>query len=673
MSGLPPTVNTFASTPRLGPPIARLRRGGKCALIVALACASASCRTGTGAKSSWNSGGSVERGIYPPAPQSPRVVALGNLHSGAIPTPTQVKVSMFLFGTEPEPVLAFVRPTDVALRQEQLIVCDGGLAALLAWDFASETLKQLAAHGTSQHPASISIGADGDLLITDPDGGMVHRTGPDGSERARYRLAEGEFRPADAISIGDNVWVTNVAGHCIDVFDSNTGRHDRSIGHRGAGPLEFGMPMGMARAPGGEVCVVDVLNSRVQVLSQEGQFVRAIGGPGDVAGRFGRPRDVAVGPDGTVFVTDAAAQRVHAFNAEGRALLAFGDQADPIGGLSMPNGLCIAKNGPTGRTLPDGFVAEYFIYVAEQLLRPGIRVYAWGRRPGDAARASSAMAAGAHGPVSPAPNPHWSAARCGECHRMESGRTLPIAVSEVDVVCLNCHDGHRARSEPHPVGRSAQTASVSTPKEWPTNAGLINCLTCHDIERHCSANATRPSINPAMLRHHNPEQPLELCLKCHTAAESWRISPHRQINERGTTKIETCAFCHVQSPQVPADGIRRNSPTLHAEGSALCLTCHTRHWDVSPSGRVDRPVPAPFLEAMKVRTPAAGSTTSVGSAASLLPLAAGNVTCYTCHNPHTPGLFKPGGALDAFATRPADKAILLRTNSADMCIACHGK
>lgn len=637
-----------------------------------MGCAMASCRTGGSAPSNWHSDSSIERGIYPPAPQSPRVVALGNLYSGPTPTPTQVKLSMFLFGTEPEPVLGFVRPTDVAFRPGQLIVCDGGLAALLKWDFAGEKLNPLGAARVAAHPASISAASNDDLLVTDPDAGLVHRVGSDGSERMRYRMTEGEYRPADAIQVGDAIWVTNVAGHNIEIFDANSGRHDRSIGKRGAGALEFGMPMGMARGPGGDVFVVDVLNSRVQQIAPDGRFVRPIGGPGDVAGRFGRPRDVAVGPDGTVFVTDGASQRVHAFNAEGRALLAFGDQADPIGGLSMPNGLCVSTSGPSSRSLPDGFVAEYYVYVAEQLLRPGIRVYAWGRRPGDDTTARRAIAASAHGPPSPAVNPHWSAARCGECHRMEGGRTLPIAMAGVDVICLNCHDGHLARSEPHPVGRPAKTATVSTPAEWPTHDGLINCLTCHDIARHCEPTASRPPVNPAMLRHHNPEKPLELCLKCHTATETWRISPHRQLDARGAIKTETCAFCHTNTPR-NAQGARGNSPQLHAQGADLCLTCHTRHWDVSPRGHVDRLVPAEFLKGMERRQLQAGSSTANASAAAILPLASGNVTCYTCHNPHTPGLFTPGSVLGAIATRAEDKAVSLRANSTSMCIACHDK
>ncbi len=638
---------------------------------VALACILCSCKTDGGSASRWNTGDSVKQGIYPPAPQSPRVVALGNLHAGAQPTPTEVKVSMFLFGTEPEPALAFVRPTDLAWMDDQLIVCDGGLAALLAWSFANETLAQLSQSGAARNPASISIASGNDILVTDPEAGLVHRLAADGTERARYKL-DAEYRPADALQVGESVWVTNVATHRIEVFDAKSGRLIRSIGQRGSGQLQFGMPMGLAQAPGGNVCVVDGLNGRVQVLSDEGAFVRMIGGLGDVAGRFGRPRDVAVGPDGTVFVTDAAAQRVHAFNAEGRALLAFGDQADPIGGLSMPNGITISTRGPGDRKLPEGFVADYYIYVAEQLLRPGIRVYAWGKRPGDA-NAQVASATRPQDRPSIAPNPHWSAVSCGECHRMDAGRPQKINMNDVDGVCLNCHDGRRARAEPHPVGRPAKTASVSTPAEWPTHAGLINCVSCHDIQRHCSTIVARPATNPAMLRHHNPERPLEFCLKCHTAAESWQISPHRQINDRGGIKSETCAFCHVQTPSMPADGLRHDKPQLHAQGSALCLTCHTRHWDVSPRGHVDRPAPADFIAGIKARTIPGGSSSASASVAATLPLASGNVTCYTCHNPHSPGLFPPGSALGAMATNSTDRAISLRANSTSMCIACHDK
>lgn len=645
-------------------------------LAAALAGASVSCRSSTG-QVAWRPDAGVENGIYPPAPQSPRVVALGNLQSGPGPTPTQVKLSVFLFGTEPEPALAFVRPTDVAPQSNGLVVCDGGLACLLAWNAKTGVLAQLPASGPVRHPSAISPTPDGQLLITDPDAGVVQRLASDGSERTRYRMPDVEFRPADAIQVNGKIWATNVAGHCIEIFDAETGSHERTVGERGSGPLEFGMPMGMAPCPDGNVCVVDVLNGRVQVISPDGRFVRSIGAPGDVAGRFGRPRDVAVGPDGTIFVTDAAAQRVHAFDAQGRVLLAFGDQRDPVGGLSMPHGVCVVRNAPTGKALPDGFKADYYVCVAEQLLRPGIRVYAWGRRPGEADRPSSGATASTAGP-STVPNPHWSPTRCDQCHQTEAGRPMKIAAERTDAMCLNCHDGRKAHAEPHPIGRTATTASVSTPADWPTNDGLIGCLTCHDIQRHCSGSAVRPAVNPAMLRHYDIEKPLNLCLKCHSAAETWRISPHRQVNERGGVKSETCTFCHVAQPAVASDGQRRGAPQLHTSGSPLCLTCHTRHWDVSPRGHVDRPVPAAILETMRTRKiPATGTqATASGSGATVaavFPLAGGNVTCYTCHNPHEPGIFPAGSPMAAFGSKPTDRGLSLRVSSTVLCLTCHEK
>ena len=57
--------------------------------------------------------------------------------------------------------------------------------------------------------------------------------------------------------------------------------------------------------------------------------------------------------------------------------------------------------------LPAGFMPEYYVLVTEQLLRPGIRVYAWGKPSGAAGfesdEAATRLAVGA------AINPHWSA------------------------------------------------------------------------------------------------------------------------------------------------------------------------------------------------------------------------------------------------------------------------
>lgn len=688
------------------------------------------------------------RDVYPPAPQISRVIAMGNLRSGPPPSDAQVQLAVFLFGEEPEAPLAFMRPLSIALDRTGLLVCDAALGAVLRWDADRRELVPFALEPRPAQPVAALMAPGGDLLIADVKAAAVIRYDADGRLVRRYGLqAEGGgalraaefagksdrgetsfpeqrietshspsqrsetsrspswqretsespaqatardvFRPAGIACVGDEIWATNAAAHCIEVFDAGTGGHLRSIGARGKQHGLFGSPLGMAQTPEGHVCVVDMLNCRVQIFERGGKHLRNIGGPGDLVGSFGRPKDVAVGPDGTIFVTDAASQRVHVFDTDGRVLMAFGEPSEGIGALSVPGGIAISPTCPIDPPpMPDGFVTEYYVLVAEQLMRPGVRVYAWGRGREAAAKASDAArdSAKSHLAASTAANPHWSPGACGTCHVMENSRPIRMVADSVDRLCLSCHDGVRAKREAHPVGRLAVAKDIEVPRDWPLDDGRLACLTCHDMKRHCSTTVTRPSDNPTLLRAHRPDEPMHFCTQCHKADASWRMSPHQNLDEAGRIVESSCNFCHTQTPALASNGIRRGSPMLHTEDSQLCLTCHTRHWDVSPLGHVDRPVPDEIRRAMVARemTTERGEADAVEAASrpggldldrepTTMPLAQGRVTCYTCHNPHQAGLFPAHSPLGAVSREENDAHAALRVSSMELCLMCHAK
>ncbi len=679
--------STLKSSARPGRPRARrLRTAAGLLLLTALTLPPGGCEAPYG-------GIQMRRSArdYPPKPQKPCVVALGSLRGEPPPTERQIELSMFLFGTEPPPPLMLANPADVAVADQTIAICDATLGTVFQWVVGSgQGLTLPSFDPPLEQPRAVAFDKDGHRLICEP--AAVVRVGPDGRETATFALPSEPFHPGDALAVGNEIWVTNVAADRIDVFAADTGRHVRTIGGRGTQPGRFVKPRGLALTPDGNVCVVDMLNDRVQVLDRSGKCVRIIGQAGDTPGCFGRPRDVAVGPDGTVFVTDAFAQRVHVFDAEGNILLTFGDPGSGTGALTLPNGIAIARAIPkTDFNPPTDPAPKYYVLVAEQLNQPGVRVYAWlgtEHVQADAAAVGQPQIA-AWKPPDPArvkENPHWKSDRCTACHKQRGGALAPIAPGEVDTLCVSCHDGIGAPADPHPIGRPAQTEAVKVPEGWPTHDGQITCLTCHDLSTHCRKGARRPPGEFALLlRAYNPQRRLEYCATCHQGDVGQRFSPHRQRDASGRVREDACLFCHTKRPDIPPDGRRRFQPHLRNDTSDLCLNCHSKHWDLSPKGHVDRPVTPKIREWMlmcELSREVDASPEQLARLASQpsrrparLPL--GNrdgheiVTCYSCHNPHYAGLFPPGSELGARATVPEDRKAALRANWVDLCSHCH--
>ncbi|TWT41662.1 Virginiamycin B lyase [Phycisphaerae bacterium RAS1] len=595
------------------------------------------------------------------------VASLGNLRTSPPPGAAEVELSKFLFGVEPEPPIALIKPMAIAPAADAVLVCDAGHSGVLRCDIGSAALAGVALSEPTRLPSAICVARDGDWLVADAQLGAVLRFATDGRLRGQLgKLSDGlPFRPAGIAAVGEEIWVTNPAAHRIEVFDAQ--QHTRSIGRRGRGRGEFGAPLGITVGGDGNVYVVDMLGCRVQVFSPDGAWIRDIGAPGDRSGYFGRPRDVAVGPDGVIFVTDAASQRVHAFDARGRALLSFGGPGQGNDSLVLPAGIAICMRPLlTERTLPAGFSPAYYVLVAEQMVRPGVRVFAWrGGQPAPAVSASPAPLR--RGPEPTVSNPHWRADSCTTCHTAGVDRDPRLDLAEVDTLCISCHDGMKARAESHPIGWPAAGSRTAAPEGWPLSGGRIGCVTCHSFEAHCRPSPQRPTENVAFVRGFDVDQPLAMCRACHTS-ESWRLNPHLPEGESNHPGLDMCTLCHAPTPPTPAGGRRSGVANLRGEGSRVCLGCHTMHVDPAPNGHLNQPLSGAMMTHMHARRAA-----QTGAAAEL-PLADGRVACYSCHNPHARDTFVPTSALGAAAAPPpGQRDFRLRLKQVDLCLTCHDK
>lgn len=120
------------------------------------------------------------------------------------------------------------------------------------------------------------------------------------------------------------------------------------FGRTGIGACEFNYPRAIARAPSGEIFVVDKAG-RIQGFSDEGAYRVAWRMP-EI--RAGKPTGLGIGPDGRVYAADTHYARVKIFKPDGTPDGEFGGFGDVPGQFRLPTDVAIDTSGNV-------YVSEY--------------------------------------------------------------------------------------------------------------------------------------------------------------------------------------------------------------------------------------------------------------------------------------------------------------------------
>ena len=274
-----------------------------------------------------------------------------------------------------------------------------------------------------------------------------------------------------------------------------------------------------------------------------------------------------------------------------------------------------------------------------------------------------------------APNPHWDRAACNDCHQIASSQPQPIAEPAITPLCLSCHDGKRASSESHPIGRAFDPKSMTNPG-WPMPNGTVQCQSCHDARLACDPATTQPETNATFLR----QTAAPFCENCHRPQSTPKLNPHRMLSH-GQPIEARCDICHSK-PMNSAAMARTGDASLRADVVTLCRSCHPHHRDISTTGHVLATIPTDMLAYMRARelTGLLGMpdpdllkqlTDQHAMPILMVPDSQGRVVCYTCHNPHQQGTFPPDSVLSDRALRLVGGHLLTPVRGSQFCRHCH--
>lgn len=229
------------------------------------------------------------------------------------------------------------QPSDVAVSKTgRIYVVDGVNHKVRIFDPNGKPVGSIGTEGSREgefrYPLGIDVDGSGRVYIADSGNHRVQIFDPDGNFIAAIAMHSNQKHPPDPTDVAvdesrNRCYVVDNDNHRIVVYDLATLKLISTYGVPGSGKRAFRYPFLMALDRKKYLYIVDVINTRVQVLNPEGLFVNFIGGWGVEKGEFFRPKGVALDKKDNVFVSDSYLGVIQVFDATGEFYAAVGDSA----------------------------------------------------------------------------------------------------------------------------------------------------------------------------------------------------------------------------------------------------------------------------------------------------------------------------------------------------------
>ncbi len=204
---------------------------------------------------------------------------------------------------------------------------------------------------TIRNHRAVQIDAEGNTLqYIGGDGNSTHGSGED----------LGNFLWPHGVAISDDgslLVVSDTGNSRIQIF--RTGHPDTPISHTldesrfylmqvigeyGKRPGQFSSPAGVLIDKQNQIYVADYGNCRIQVFSEDGQFLHEFGKIGTRIGEFYHPYELSLSKKGWLAVSDYGNNRIQVFDKDGKVQFTFGKFGKEQGELNGPAGLAFDED-----------------------------------------------------------------------------------------------------------------------------------------------------------------------------------------------------------------------------------------------------------------------------------------------------------------------------------------
>lgn len=252
---------------------------------------------------------------------------------------------MQLSGSSDNPL---IMPTDIAIGvNQQIYIVDSGNHRVQTFSNDGTFLFMFGSKGSGKgeldSPVGIVTSKDGRVYVADRGNRRIQIYAKDGEHLMTIPTVSGKssFIPIDIVIDEKKRILVSASGphHRILVFN-NKGSLVDIWGKPGSNQGEFRYPASLALGHDNETYVVDVFNTRAQILDSRGKFLVSVGSWGVTPGHLFRPKGIAIENDDQILISDSYLGVIQIFNHDTRFHAVLGE-GGKIARFETPAGMAV--------------------------------------------------------------------------------------------------------------------------------------------------------------------------------------------------------------------------------------------------------------------------------------------------------------------------------------------
>ena len=203
-------------------------------------------------------------------------------------------------------------------------------------------------------PADVPEGFNFKVKVSAADESSVFGTSKVFTVLSEYELsmkwgskgnAQDQFNQPYGIAVANSkVYIVEDINSRISIY-TQQGTFLNMWGSPGKGSNQFQGPLGVALAKNGNIYVADTNNERIMVFKPDGAYVRKWGKRGGGNAQFRSPTGIAIDKNDNIYVADSYNFRIQKFNAVGKFLAQWGSRGNGNDQFGLPVGVTVDNSG----------------------------------------------------------------------------------------------------------------------------------------------------------------------------------------------------------------------------------------------------------------------------------------------------------------------------------------